>query len=135
LSTGDGSKTVYLWIADANNNVNTGPVSANITVDTVAPAVPTVQLSDATTSSTSNAYTTPANISITSDTGAVKWCSIEQAAAASAPSAPLYNDACWVGTRPTTQALAATGNRKVYVYTMDVADNVSTSAATSTITY
>src|SRR5690606_22257973 len=51
------------------------------------------------------------------------------------PTAPLFDDACWVGSRPTTQVLGATGNRRVYVYTKDVAENVSNAAATASINY
>jgi hypothetical protein len=40
LSSSNGVKTVYIWIADSDGNVNPGTVSATITLDTVAPNTP-----------------------------------------------------------------------------------------------
>jgi len=55
LSTGDGSKTVYVWYKDAAGNVS-ATVSDSITLDTTAPAVtisnPTLNDTYSTTSST-----------------------------------------------------------------------------------
>ncbi len=135
LSSTNGLQTVYLWVADAYDNVDQGPVTATIDLDTTPPSTPTVTLSDPNTGSTTLTSSSPANLTITGDTGATSWCVFEQAAAASAPSAPLYNNACWVSSRPTTKAMGALGNRTVYVYTMNVADDVSAAAATASIDY
>jgi hypothetical protein len=39
LSSGDGQKTVYIWVKDAAGNINPDPVSATITLDTTLPSV------------------------------------------------------------------------------------------------
>jgi|GEM_PF-2584039 len=42
LSAGDGAKTVYVWLRDISGNMNIGPVSADVFLDTVDPVDPTV---------------------------------------------------------------------------------------------
>jgi hypothetical protein len=135
LSTGDAAKTVYVWTADTANNTSASVVSSSITLDTTAPAVPLVSMSDPSTASTAFTNQLTVNLAITSDTGATAWCSLEAAAGAASPTAPLFNNACWVGTRPTTQVLGATGDRRVYVYTKDPAQNVSPAASIASINY
>jgi hypothetical protein len=135
VSTGDGAKTVYLWTADLNNNVSVTAATATITLDTTPPAIPSVALSDPNTSSTAFTNQSTVNTSITGDTDAMEWCVIEQSAATSAPTAPLYNNACFAVIRPTTTALGAQGNRRVYVYTEDAAGNVSVAPSVASISY
>ncbi len=135
LSAGDGNKTVYLWVADSANNVYGTAESDTIYLKTSKPAVPSVALEDPDSSSTTHTNNLTTDLTITGDTDAVAWWVDERADAASAPSAPLYNDGAWLGTRPTTIDMGGNGLRKVYVYTKDIADNVSVSAATQTIYY
>ncbi|MCB0361504.1 MAG: DUF2341 domain-containing protein [Bdellovibrionales bacterium] len=85
--------------------------------------------------SASVTYTGTNSLSITSDTGAVKWCVIEQSTASSVPTAPLFNDACFQAPKPTSIALGALGSRIVYVYTLDVAQNLSATYGSATINY
>jgi alpha-tubulin suppressor-like RCC1 family protein len=125
LSGGDGTKTVYLWVADSIGSVSTGTVSDSIVLDTVAPSSPTVQLSDPNTNSTLYTNQNPVNLSINGDAGAIEWCALEQASAAGAPAAPLYNSGCWTGSEPTVQSMGAQGQRRVYVFIKDPAQNVS----------
>ena len=134
LSSGDALKTVYLWAADVNNNTTSSTAVANITLDTVTPSVPAVSLSDPNTGNTAFTNLASVSLSITWDTNATAWCVIEQASATVAPSAPLFNNACFVTSRPSSQALATQGSRKIYVYTKDISQNISVAAATATIT-
>jgi hypothetical protein len=120
LTGGDGLKTVYLWVADAANNVSLASVSSQISLDATLPATPTITFPIGTHSSSA----TPA-LNITGDTDAVQYCLIEQAAVTGAPSAPAYNSGCWSGTAPTTVTMGALGSRKAYLFTKDIADNVS----------
>ncbi|MES2964462.1 MAG: invasin domain 3-containing protein [Bdellovibrionota bacterium] len=135
LSTGDVAKTIYLWTADVSNNVSTGTVTDSITLDTLPPAVAFVTLTDTTSGSTSVTNQTPADLSIQYDTDATAWCSVEQAFATATPSAPAWNSGCWVTTRPTSQALGATGIRRTFIFTKDVAHNVSPAPGVSQINY
>lgn len=135
VSSGDASKTVYLWVADSANNVSLNSVSDTITLDTAKPATPTISVTDPITLSTAFTNTSTPNISITGEPADIsQWCIIEQSAASGAPSAPLYNNGCW-GAEPTTVTMGALGSRKVYVYLKDNAQNVSTSAAVQTMFY
>ncbi|MBX9766792.1 MAG: fibronectin type III domain-containing protein, partial [Bdellovibrionales bacterium] len=120
-SSGDGLKTIYIWIVDSGGSLLGGTVNQGITLDTTAPVVPTAQLSDPNSASTANTNQSSVNLSITADTDATGWCVIEQASGTAAPSAPAWNNACFVTTRPTAATLAATGTRRAYVYTRDVA--------------
>lgn len=135
LSSSQGSKTLYAWIADVNGNVSSTPSSQSINLDSLLPATPTVSLSDSISGSTTNAYSVTVDLSITDDTDALNWCLIEQAAVDPDPAIPSYNDVCWVAPRPTSKSLAATGNRKVFVFTKDLAENVSSSGGSATINY
>ncbi|MBX3023071.1 MAG: hypothetical protein KF799_15450 [Bdellovibrionales bacterium] len=135
LSGGDGLKTVYVWVANALNNTNGNIVSRTITVDTVAPAIPLADLTDPNTGQPNFTNQSTVNLSITGDTDAVAWCKYEKSSLAAPPSLPAFNDVCWVGARPTTVALGATGARRVYIYTKDSAQNVSPAPAVAMITY
>ncbi|MES2964463.1 MAG: hypothetical protein V4760_11265, partial [Bdellovibrionota bacterium] len=134
LSSGDGAKTVYLWVADSANNVNATASTSSITLDKTAPATPTVSISDPNSNSTTDTNQIIANLSITADTGAVRWCRIMQDTVSAAPATPAQNNVCWVLTRPTTVVMDQPGLRKLYVYTMDAAGNVG-AAGTHQITY
>lgn len=135
LTSTEATKTVYLWTADAANNTSAAAVTDTITLDISAPSIPTVVLDDPNTGNTAFTNQATVDLTITDDTDAAEWCVFEQATATAAPSAPLYNNACWVGTRPVTTNLGAQGNRRVYVYTKDSAQNVSLAAAIATIAY
>ncbi len=135
LSASDGAKTVYLWIADSANTIRSASVSDAIDLDTTLPANPTVVVRDSNTLNTSATNQSSPALLITADTDATAWCVKEQAGIAAAPSAPLYNDSCFVTTRPTTVALTTTGTRKVYVFTRDVASNVSASYGMAAFAY
>ncbi|MBI2060176.1 MAG: hypothetical protein HYT87_10430 [Nitrospirae bacterium] len=48
LSTVDATKTLYAWVKDAAGNINAGPVSAAIILDTAVPSVTAVATANAT---------------------------------------------------------------------------------------
>ncbi|MGE3757997.1 MAG: Ig-like domain-containing protein, partial [Pseudobdellovibrionaceae bacterium] len=135
VSATDASKNLYLWTADINNNVSATAASDSITLDTLPPSTPIVLLSDVSSGSTALTNQATVGISIAADTDAVSWCLLETSSGAAAPTAPLFNNACWVGTRPTTASLTTTGGRRVYVYTKDIAENVAPVPAVGMITY
>jgi hypothetical protein len=135
LSAGEGTKTAYLWIADATDLVYVASVTDAITRDETLPAAPSVAISDPNTSSANYTNQSSITLGITSDTDATAWCAIEQAAATADPSAPAWNAGCWVTTRPTTATLTATGSRKVFVFTKDVAHNISAASGSAAIDY
>jgi hypothetical protein len=63
LASGDGSKTLYLWVKDAAGNIASG--SGSITLDTVLPSLANVKVSAITTTSIDVTYTT-SELSLTS---------------------------------------------------------------------
>lgn len=132
-SAGDGLKTIYIWIVDSTGSLLGGVVNQGIILDTTVPVAPMVQLSDSLSSSTSTTNQSLVDLSITLDTEATAWCVIEQASGVAAPIAPAWNSGCFVTTKPTTTTLAATGTRRAYVYTRDVAMNVAATAGLSNI--
>ncbi|MBI2061611.1 MAG: hypothetical protein HYT87_17870, partial [Nitrospirae bacterium] len=128
LIAGDGGKTAYVWIKDAAGNINAGPaVSASITLDTTAPPNPALALSDATSGSGASTNSTLVNTSITSDTGASKWCLSE-----TQTTAPVEADACFVSPKPTTFTLSAGDtSHTVYAWIKDAAGNINGGPAVS----
>ena len=54
LTTGDGTKTVYVWYKDGAGNANTSPYSDSIILDTTAPPVPSGLTATAVSSSQIN---------------------------------------------------------------------------------
>lgn len=160
VSAGDASKTLYVWTSDEANNVSLTQVSDSITLDTVKPTTPSVTLSDNSggpavdpTAISDQALLT-ATITLPGDTD--RYCIVETTSAGSAN--PSWNSCPtsdpvpgttdgnnhgngdgnkWraVGTKPSTLQLNFTGNRKIHVFAMDAANNVSASAGTDTIIY
>jgi hypothetical protein len=137
LSSGDGVKKVYLWVANSHNNVNTNSVFSLITVDTTLPAKPVITIKDQSTGSTTITTSSTVNLTIEGDTlapAATAWCVIEQDATYSAPNPPNFDSSCWKPSRPPTQSLSAFGKRTIYVFTKSSSQNVSLPGIT-TITY
>ncbi len=139
-SSAQGSKTFYIWTADDANNVSVNSVSDTITLDSVAPANPAaLTLADQSTTNTSytNSATVDLNVTLAGDTD--EWCIIEQPFINSPPTNPTYNSGCvWVsppGVFPYAHTLTNTGARTVYVFAKDIAQNVSLTYASASITY
>lgn len=133
LSNGDDLKTVYLWVADANLQVNASPITFSITLDTQAPPQPVITLSDVNTGSTTETNRRQINLSVTNDDDAYNWCVVEQAADSALPEVSLGAwPYCWTGDRirPTSVSINSTqsSNRMVAVYTRDYAGNISVPA-------
>ena len=70
LSIGDGLKTVYIWIKNAAGDINTGPVSATITLDTTGPAIYLIR-SDVLRAKTTESFKLTIEL-VNSDTGEPK---------------------------------------------------------------
>lgn len=134
VSSGNGNKKVYVWVANSGRTVNLGPVSDQIVLDTTAPVNQSVTLSDQLTGSVTKTNNPLVNVSVLDDSSSVSWCLLEQSSLSPNPANPLFNDACWVSVKPNSVTLGATGSRTVYLYSKDVAENVS-SPVMGTISY
>lgn len=130
FSTGDGAKTAYLWVADSAGTVLSAGTDA-ITLDTTLPATPTVSLTGDESASTSYTNDATNDLSITGDTDGVLWCIKELTSAATAPAKPAYDDSCFTSPRPASYILTGRGSRKIYVFTVDEAGNVSDAGSTT----
>jgi len=129
LSAVDGLKKVYIWVKDAAGNIDTGPVSATITLDTIAPADPTLVLSDQTTGDTSYTNSSIVNVVVGNDSGVSAWLISE-----SQSSQPPENDPRW-GIEPVTFTLSAgNGLKRVYIWVKDATGNINTGPVSATIT-
>ena len=125
FSGGNGTKNLYLWIANDSLKINQTAANASIIVDSVAPVAPTiVSITTGTTQVADMLVTHPNESDVTG------WCVFE-ANFLNQPSAPSVNlnDACWrwtdLGAKPTTVGFKAGGNRNVWVYVRDRAGNIS----------
>lgn len=139
-------KTVYVWVKDSLDNISNTVSTATITLDTTPPGQPTLTANDA-NSGAQPGKTNAATVAITvgNDAGVAKWC-VASGASSWTPTTPTES-ACttgviggasasgWLTTRPTTHALAATGIRDLYTWTMDTAGNISTASAPAIIDY
>ncbi len=134
FSTGDGLKTAYLWVADTYGNVLATATTQTITLDTTLPATAVSVISHPTSLSTTETNQALNDLTITVDTDANSWCVVEEAATVLTMTKPLFSDACWVGARPTSITLGGTGSRRAFIFTKDLAENVS-DASTATINY
>lgn len=126
----DGLKKVYLWVKDHTGHINVGVSSATIRLDTIAPADPTLVLSDQTTGSTT--YTnspTDVVVVVENDDDAIAWLISETQS-----TQPPEDDPGW-GSEPTTFTLSAEEVLKtVYLWVKDVAGNINTGPVSATIT-
>ena len=130
VSVGDATKTIYLWIQDVYGGIMQSTVSSTITLDTVKPATPTIVITDPVSLSTTQTSQALNDLAITNDTDAAAWCLIDTSSTASAPIVNFSN-ACFSAVKPTTITLSARGPRKVYLFTKDLAGNVSTAGMIS----
>jgi mono/diheme cytochrome c family protein len=124
FGAGDGAKKLYLWVANENLKINDSPGTVSITLDTTAPAAPTIggiTVSD--TQVATMALSHPAEADVTG------WCVFEQNSIKAAPAKPKLNNVCWswsdAGVKPTTVGFKDGGSRDVYVFVRDKAGNIS----------
>ncbi|MBA7517879.1 hypothetical protein ES705_09935 [subsurface metagenome] len=125
----DGPKTVYLWVKDGAEHINVSVSSATITLDTIAPADPTLVLSDQTTGSTTYTSSSTVNVVVENDSDAVAWLISE-----SQSTQPAEDNPDW-GSEPVTFTLSAGDDPKtVYIWVKDVAENINTDPVSAIIT-
>jgi hypothetical protein len=124
FSAGDGPKTLYLWVADQNLNMNAVAAQASVTLDTTPPAAPhinSITLGQTQVAAMSVSHPNTADVA--------GWCVIEQNSILPPPSTPSLGDDCWNWTQdsaqPTTVGFKSGGTRDVWVYVRDQAGNVS----------
>lgn len=124
FSSGDGEKTLYLWVANQNLRLNESPAVVRVTLDTVAPAAPSIASINVTDSQVADMVVNHSN-----EADVAGWCVIEQNAIMANPAAPALNDDCWRWTdnnaKPATVGFREGGTRNVWVYVRDSAGNVS----------
>ncbi|MBI2890188.1 MAG: hypothetical protein HYY13_05330 [Nitrospirae bacterium] len=121
LLGGDGPKTAYVWLKDAAGNVNAGPVSTPITLDTVAPGGPTLALADPTPQTFGYSNTNPVDASIVDDGTVSYWLLSETQS-----SQPTESDGSWTTPKPTSFTLTVgDGTKTVYLWVKDAAGNVN----------
>ena len=127
ISSGDGTKTVYVWTKDAACNIS-GAGSDTIVLDTVGPAAPTDLLLDAGAASTANTAVSLDSLSGPADVAA--WFVSESS------SAPAAGAAGWSVAKPTSYTFAtATAELKtVCVHVKDAANNVQPTGVCDSIT-
>jgi len=135
LSTGEATKTVYVWLKDAAGNISTA-ASDTIILDTTAPANTTGAdfINGGAASTTTTAVTLA--IAATDSVGVTGYDASESA------TTPGAGDPGWVAVTSTTSYAAtvnftlSTGNgtKTVYVWFKDAAGNVSATGVSDTIT-
>lgn len=133
LNLGDGSKTIYLWVADQNLKINDLPGQVTLNLDTAPPAAPTIA-----SISVTDTQVAAMNVTHPNAADVAGWCVIEQNTIQAAPGTPGIGDACWRwtdgNTKPTTVGFKSGGVRNVWVYARDLAGNVSAPSNTYSAT-
>jgi len=132
-TSGDGEKEVYAWFKTIAGKINAVTISDTIWLDTLAPYNGSVTLYDRTSGSSDYTNEALISIEIVNEQGApVAWLVSETQVIQ-----PDEFDA-FLSFKPVTFLLETTsgeGNRLIYVWTKDIAGNISTSAITNDIYY
>lgn len=123
LSSGDGIKTVYIYTADADENIATSSVSKSITLDTIAPSSTSAIILGATPASLSSSPTitwaTDGVDNIALDTHQVRVVKVSDSS--------VVQD--WItlvkGTAVSGLSLESTTDYRIEVRAIDMASNVS----------
>jgi mono/diheme cytochrome c family protein len=129
FSAGDGMKQLHLWVANQSLKINDQPAVVAVTVDTTAPAAPTIASIDVT-----DTQVGALNVTHPNESDVKGWCVLEFNAISTAPGAPNLANRCWRwtdnGEKPTTVGFKDGGSRNVRVYVRDAAGNISPASAT-----
>lgn len=125
FQSGDGNKTLYLWVANQYLKINEQPATVQMQLDTVPPQPAVIaSINGAATTQVAAMSVTHAN-----EADVAGWCVIEQNYIKAAPGKPNLNDKCWSWTeknaKPTTVGFKSGGKRDVWIYVRDRAGNVS----------
>jgi len=115
------SRTLYAFVRDGSGNVSSSS-SANVVINLKEAIAPIITVFSVPTPST--ALTVPVTLSATDNVGVTGYCLSES----------TTPDACsWSSTPPAYFTFASTGQKTLYAYAKDAADNIaqSTSAAIS----
>src|SRR3989338_2411973 len=133
LSSGNGTKTVYVWFKDAVGNISSS-ASATITLnqtDTTAPTSPSISINSGSSSTTSASVTL--TLSSSDNTGVTGYYASES------PITPSLTATGWTSVTSTTSYSAnvsfslssGSGTKTVYVWFKDSAGNISASSSDS----
>ena len=131
----ENAKVLSFYLRNAANQVSVRVDSNSVTLDTTAPATPTIALTATVSGSAVNTNVTGITVAITGDTDAAAWCLIEGLSGGAVPAAPSSADVCFGTPRPTAFTLTGRGLRALYAYTRDAAGNVSAAAGTDTLDF
>src|SRR3989338_7071964 len=133
LSSGNGTKTVYVWFKDAVGNISS-PANATISLnqtDTTAPTSPSISINSGATSTTTASVTL--TLSASDDTGVTGYYASESSIT------PSLTATGWTTVTSATSYSAtgaftlssSSGTKTVYVWFKDAAGNISSSANSS----
>ena len=135
LTTGDGSKTIYVWFKDGAGNANSSSYTDSITLDTTSPSNATGSnfINSGSLSTTSS--TVSLTISATDNVGVVGYYASESSIA------PSASTSGWVSINSQTSYSAGVsfifsnedGTKTIYVWFKDAAGNVSSVISDSII--
>ncbi|NQY99721.1 MAG: hypothetical protein HRT45_03510 [Bdellovibrionales bacterium] len=123
-----GLKNIYVWTADAANNVNQNAELGTITLDSIKPADPSSILVENPldpASGFTNVAVVDLSVNLSVDTTEYCWLELPDSVA---PSPPSYNNSCWQtkpGSFPVSITLSGPGNKDIHVFSKDIAQNVS----------
>ncbi|MBK8203490.1 MAG: hypothetical protein IPK68_14555, partial [Bdellovibrionales bacterium] len=134
LSGGDGPKELNLWVADPHT---LSPVvrKQTIILDTAPPSSPRVLVTDSEINNAQYTNLSTGKLALSQDSDASKWCVKEQDENSVTPANPQFSDSCWVNARPAQLSFSGEGRRKVYVWSQDVAGNISATPGWGNILY
>ena len=129
LSGGDGGKVVYVWLKDNAGNINPGPVSDTITLNTQGLSDPTLVLTDRSSGSTDYTDERLIDVTVENDMDADAWLLSENQ-----NTQPAEDDEAWETTEPVTLKLSTgDGEKAVYVWVKDTAGNINPGPISETI--
>lgn len=132
ISQSSGAYAYKIWARDAVGNVSATPASGTITVLTGAPEAPAITLRDQTSSSSVASNARTVDVALATCAG-IKNVLISESQATQPSPASIVTPCATTATH--TFATDVEGLKKVFVWSIDHAGNVSTISSSATITF
>lgn len=131
-----GVRKVYVFSQDAAGNVSLSAASAEIDYSITSPANPNLSLSDTITGQTTITHSTLVNVTISGDSGAVKWCISESNASPPSKGTSACSGSGWLSSRPETFTFSAgDGVKTAFLWISDKYGNVSSTSSAITLSF
>ena len=130
--TSQGNLTFHLWSRDIGGNVSESSQTQSIIVDTSIPVAPSFDIVDSSNSNTSYTNALTVNLAISDCSDANKVFVSESP---DAPSFSDFVDSCSVSSNTFTLGNNSEEIKTLYLWTRDLAGNISAAASTSSIAY